>query len=362
MAPKRPAPTDIPPVSSSEEEETSSGEEEEVESSAEDEHTEKTHKRAKAVKESDSVIKKVKAEAESESGTESDSESKDVPTLNVKHIASKPMEATLVKSIKPRSKILSSTLVLGKSSTKRGSEVEREAKDKRSKMKVSESNGALEKSEDTKKHLFQRLWSEDDEVTLLNGMIAFIEKKGVEPGKEMSAYYDFIKKSLHFDVALSQLKDKVWKLRKKFENHARKGEKGEGKTFPKPHDQKIFDLSKKIWGSEGICGRSKSSAPSKTESGVGVEEGEKAEKMETAAEMENHVVSKEIPKFDRGMGVATMEEYVIKQGLDMVEGSQKSEMEEKWRKLHEAELELFLKRNELILEQVKLMLAAYKSV
>ncbi|XP_065847702.1 GLABROUS1 enhancer-binding protein-like [Euphorbia lathyris] len=362
MAPKRPAPTAIPPVSSSEEEESSSGEEEEGESSAEDEHTEKTHKRAKAVKESDFVIKKVKAEAESESGTESDSESEDVPTLNVKHIASKPMEATPLKSIKPRSKTSSSALVLGKCSTKRGSEVERDAKDsKRSKMKVSESNGALEKSEDTKKHLFQRLWSEDDEVTLLNGMIAFIEKKVVDPCKEMSAYYDFIKKSLHFDVALSQLKDKIWKLRKKFENHARKGEKG-GKTFPKPHDQKIFDLSKKIWGSEGICGRSKSSAPSKTESGVGVEEGEKAEKMETAAEMENHVVSKEIPKFDRGMGVATMEDYVIKQGLDMVEGLQKSEMEEKWRKLHEAELELFLKRNELISEQVKLMLAAYKSV
>ncbi|XP_065881898.1 GLABROUS1 enhancer-binding protein-like [Euphorbia lathyris] len=365
MAPKRSTPIDVPPASSSEQETTSSGEEE---SSSEDEQMQKKGspsspqltQTAKAVKKPDSSAK---PESDSDSETESDSESEDVPTSNVKPIASKPMEGTSAKSAKSRSKTSTSTVVPGKCTTKRVSEVGKDAKDsKRSKMKDSESNGAFEKSEDTKKLLFQRLWSEDDEIVLLKGIIDFIEKKGIDPAKDMNAYYDFIKKSLHFDVALTQLKDKVWRLKKKFENHAKKGKNGEDKTFSKPHDQTTFDLSKKIWGSEGIYGRSKSStpmsvAPLKIESSVVMEEGEKAEKMET--EMENHVGSKETAKFDRG--VASMKDYVIKRGLDMAEGAKKSEMEEKWRKLHVAELELFMKRNELISEQAKLMLAAYKS-
>ncbi|XP_065881808.1 GLABROUS1 enhancer-binding protein-like [Euphorbia lathyris] len=406
MVPKRPTPIDVPPASSSEEETTSSGEEE---SSSEDEQMQKKGspsppqltQTAKAVKKPDSSAK---PESDSDSETESDSESEDVPTSKVKPIASKPMEGTSAKSAKSRSKTSASTVDPGKCTTKRVSEVGKDAKDskrskmkdsesngafeksedtkkplfqkwvsevgkdakdsKRSKMKDSESNGAFEKSEDTKKLLFQRLWSEDDEIVLLKGIIDFIEKKGFDPAKDMNAFYDFIKKSLHFDVALTQLKDKVWRLKKKFENHAKKGKNGEDKTFSKPHDQTTFDLSKKIWGSEGIYGRSKSStpmsvAPSKIESSVVMEEGEKAERMET--EMETHVGSKETAKFDRGVDVASMEDYVIKRGLDMVEGAKKSEMEEKWRKMHVAELELFIKRNELILEQAKLMLAAYKS-
>ncbi|WCJ34899.1 DNA-binding storekeeper protein-related transcriptional regulator [Euphorbia peplus] len=369
MAPKRATPIDIPPVSSSDEDETtSSGEEEDGESSSEGGQTKKTQKRAsspsqltqtaKAVKKPNPAIKEVKSELE----TESDSESEEVPNSNVKAIASKQAkeETPAGKSVIPKFKTSASNAVLGNCSTKRGSEVERDSKDsKRSKTKGSESNGAFQKSEDTKKHLFQRLWSEDDEVTLLKGMIDFIQKKGVDPAKDMTAYYDFIKNSLHFDVALSQLKDKFWKMRKKFENHASKGGKGEDKTFSKPHDQKIFDLSKKLWGSGGICGRSKSSTPLKIDSSVVIEEGEKAEK---GTEKENHVGSKETPMFDKCMGIGAMEDYVINRGLEVVEGPKKSEMEEKWRKLRVAELKLFLERNELISEQVKLMLAAYNSV
>ncbi|WCJ34900.1 DNA-binding storekeeper protein-related transcriptional regulator [Euphorbia peplus] len=369
MAPKR----DNPPASSSDEAETtSSGEEgdgEEVESSSEDEQEQKTKERASSppqltqpgIKKPASTIKKVQPKSESESGTESDSESEDLAPLNVKPISSKPMEETPPKSSKNKSKTSASTVALGKCSSKRGSEVERDAKDsKRSKTKDLESNGASEKGEDTKKLLFQRLWSEDDEVALLKGIMDFIEKKGIDPAKDMNAFYDYIKNSLHFDVALSQLKDKVWRLKKKFENHTSKGAKGEDKKFSKPHDQNLFDLSKKIWGSGGICGKSKSLAPPKNDSVIRVE-GEKANKMET--EVENHVGTKVAVELDRGVGVglSSMEDYVIKRGLDMVDEVKKSEMEEKWRKLHVAELELFLKRNQLISEQAKLMLASYKS-
>ncbi|KAG8635274.1 GLABROUS1 enhancer-binding protein-like [Manihot esculenta] len=397
MAPKRSTPLDDPPAASSEEEEeSSSGEEEDGEeeegSSSEEEGTQGKPQKpssqpASQIQTAKPVHKKPDSESESdESDSESDSDA-DRPNhardATVKPIASKPMEETPTKTTKLRSKPSASSSATAKSTAavKRASESDRDPKDsKRGKKKDSESDGVVEKSEDTKKQLFQRLWSEDDEIAVLKGIIDFTEKKGTDPSKDMTSFHDFIKKSLHFDVSLSQLKDKVWRLKKKFENHVSKGKKGEDKTFSKAHDQKSFDLSKKIWGSEAISGggvdlgvksngkakknggnnqRSKSFATLKAELGLDVEETEKVDKMEV--ETESHSSLKQILQFDRTVSVAGMEECVVKRGLDMLEGAKKAEMEEKWRQLHVAELELFLKRNELIREQAKLMLAAYKT-
>ncbi|KAJ9136285.1 hypothetical protein P3X46_033377 [Hevea brasiliensis] len=412
MAPKRSTPFEDPPAaSSSEEEESSSGEEEEEEeeeeedgeeaegSSSEDDETEgkpqkpsslppQTQPAKPVPKQPDSTTQKAGPESESD-GSDSESDSDDdranhAGDASVKPIASKLMEETPLKTTKPRSKPSASTQVAGKSTAavKRGSETDGDPKDsKRAKKKNSESDGAVEKPEDMKKQLFQRLWSEDDEIAVLKGIIDFSEKKGVDPAKDMSSFYDFIKKSLHFDVSLNQLKDKVSRLKKKFENHVSKGKMGEDKTFSKAHDQKSFDLSKKIWGSEAtIRGgvdlvvksngkakksgsnnqRGKSVTAMKAELDADVEkETEKVDKMEV--EMDSHSVLKHIVRFDKSVSVAGMEEYVVKRGLDMLEGAKKAEMEEKWRKLHVGELELFLKRNELIREQAKLMLASYKT-
>lgn len=398
MAPKRSTPLEDPPAaSSSQEEESSSGEEDDGEeeegSSSEEEETQGKPQKpssqpASQIQTAKPVHKKPDSESESdESDSESDSDD-DRPNhardATVKPIASKPMEGTPTKTTKPRSKPSASSPATAKSTAavKRASESDRDPKDsKRRKNKDSESDGVVEKSEDTKKQLFQRLWSEDDEIAVLKGIIDFTKKKGTDPSKDMTSFHDFIKKSLHFDVSLSQLKDKVWRLKKKFENHVSKGKKGENKTFSKAHDQKSFDLSKKIWGSEAISGRGvdlgvKSNGKAKMNGGnnqrsksfdtlnaeqcLDVEkETEKVDKMEV--ETESHSGLKQIVEFDRTASVAGMEEYVVKRGLDMLEGAKKAEMEEKWRQLHVAELELFLKRNELIREQAKLMLAAYKT-
>ncbi|KAJ9169004.1 hypothetical protein P3X46_020475 [Hevea brasiliensis] len=405
MGPKRSTPLEDPPAaSSSQEEESSSGEEEDGEeeegSSSEEEQTQgnprnpsskpppQTQTVKSVSKKPDSTTKQAGSESDSdESDSESDSDD-DRPNhsrdATVKPIASKPMEETPPKTTKPRSKPSASSPATMKSAAavKRASETDRDPKDsKRGKNKDSESDGVVEKSEDTKKQLFQRLWSEDDEIAVLKGIMDFTEKKGVDPAKDMASFYDFIKKSLHFDVSLNQLKDKVWRLKKKFENHVSKGKKGEDKTFSKAHDQKSFDLSKKIWGSEATSGggvdlgvksngkakksainslRGKSLATLKAELGVDVEkETEKVDKMEV--ELDGHSGLKQIVQFDKSVSVGGMQEYVVKRGLDMLEGAKKAEMEEKWRELHVAELELFLKRNELIREQAKLMLAAYKT-
>ncbi|KAJ6417047.1 hypothetical protein OIU84_002859 [Salix udensis] len=241
-----------------------------------------------------------------------------------------PKEAAAAVVKKSRSKPAVAATPEKSTAMKRGNGADRDPKDlKRAKNKQSDP----EKSEDSKKQLFQRLWTEEDEISLLQGIIDFIAEKGVDPSKDTNAFFDFIKQSLHFDVPMTQLKDKISRLRKKFENHV-KGKKCENKVFSKPHDQKGFDLLKYIWGSEG-------------------------REMEVETERDSTVTK--VLKFDRKASVGTIEDYVVRCGLDFADGVKKEEMEEKWRKLHIAELELFLKRNELLGEQGKIMLSAFKA-
>ncbi|XVF79331.1 hypothetical protein PTKIN_Ptkin14bG0212900 [Pterospermum kingtungense] len=272
MAPKRSNPIENPPdASSSEEEVTSSDEEEEEEGGGgggsseedddEDEDTQPTpltQKNPPSKKPENSAP----AGADDESDeTESDSES----GPNVKPIATKSMEET-TSSKKPRSKPLASPVKA--SSAKRPSESNQEPKEaKRPKKKSGEEGtGAAsveevkKTGEDSKKQLFQRLFTEDDEIAVLKGMLDYSEKKGSDPLADMNAFYDFVKKSIHTDVTKAQLMDKIRRLKKKFENNAGKGKRGEDRTFSKDHDREAFKLSKMIWGEDGISGKVESSA------------------------------------------------------------------------------------------------------
>ncbi|PON34738.1 hypothetical protein PanWU01x14_342060, partial [Parasponia andersonii] len=141
-------------------------------------------------------------------------------------------------------------------SAKRPSESEaKDSKQEKKKGGGSEPNGgstpgvedeSKKSSGDDSKKLFQRLWSEDDEIVILKGMIDYAAKKGADLSTDMSPFLDFIKKSLQLDFTKTQLADKVRRL-KKLENNA-----GKKKYNPtKPHEEKVFELSKKIRGSEG---------------------------------------------------------------------------------------------------------------
>ncbi|KAI8024461.1 putative transcription factor [Camellia lanceoleosa] len=79
------------------------------------------------------------------------------------------------------------------------------------------------------------------------GMIEYTTKKRSNPLVDMNAFYDFIKKLLYIDVSKTQLSEKVRKLKKKYENNASKSKMGDDRTFSKSHEQKAYELSKKIW-------------------------------------------------------------------------------------------------------------------
>lgn len=89
-----------------------------------------------------------------------------------------------------------------------------------------------------------RVWKEKDEIILLEGLISnFSKNKGIyEPRK----FFTEIVKSLP-DMSLSQVRDKVRRLKNKFTNLKA------SKTNPifaksESHEKILFDLSKRAWG------------------------------------------------------------------------------------------------------------------
>ncbi|KAK9265391.1 hypothetical protein L1049_010092 [Liquidambar formosana] len=406
MAPKRPSPLEEPPAASSSEEEESEEENEEEEGDTDEESEEEQqkqhHKKAsspppstppvgKKLKKPESHPQPQPSSSDDGSDSESDSDSDTPPRLpssapdpNVKPIASKPMDdASKLK--KPRSKPgpkASATPI--KSASKRTADNDRvgDGKDsKRAKKKVPDAAEEKKSGDDAKKQLFQRLWSEDDEIEILKGMIEYSSKKGADPSADMNAFHDFIKKSLHVDVTRAQLGDKIRRLKKKYENNLGKGKKGEDRTFSKAHEQKAYELSKKVWGSGGEANNG-GVEQSETNNGK-AKRVQKDNKRLTPLQKEQLLSSlrdpKETPKkeveqhsgpshcvsewvrFSKGVGAAGFGEDLVKQGLDLIAGSRRSELEEKWRKLQMTEMELFLRRVELIGEQTKLVLDACKS-
>ncbi|KAJ6716489.1 STOREKEEPER PROTEIN [Salix koriyanagi] len=110
----------------------------------------------------------------------------------------------------------------------------------------------------------------------------------------MNAFFDFIKNSLHFDVTMTQLKDKISRLRKKFENHMK------GKKRRKQETRGFED-----WVGYG-CGEE--------------------ERMDVEMERDSSV--KKVLKFDRNASVGTMDDYVVRSGLDLAHGMKRK----RWRR------------------------------
>ncbi|KAL1818253.1 hypothetical protein ACET3Z_013122 [Daucus carota] len=108
----------------------------------------------------------------------------------------------------------------------------------RSRGKVGSSNeqGSM------KKNACMSVWSEEDDVSLMQGMIDYEEQKQASPYDDLGKFLDFVKPRVHFDVQRKQLTDKLWKLRNKFVNSSY--------NLSKAHHAKLFELAKLIqsWG------------------------------------------------------------------------------------------------------------------
>ncbi|XP_042485964.1 STOREKEEPER protein-like [Macadamia integrifolia] len=418
MPPKRPSLLEEPPTasSSSDEEEEEEEEVEEGQDPEEEEEEDDDDDNDDEGEEEDEQVKKppVKAvhpptpssgsgpdaqssesEDDEDSGTESgsDSESPEEPTRpsrivdpNIKAISSKPMDNGL-KSKNPATKpsaAPSPATPPGKFTVaaKRPAESDKDGRkdSKRGKRKHSDeeedagvSDDAEKKpGEDRKKQMFQRVWTEDDELAILKGMLDYYSKKGTVPSADMNVFHEYIKKSFHVEFSRNQLADKIRRLRKKYQNNVGRGK---NPIFSKPHEQKAFELSKKIWGDSAandivsdqtVCNGNLGNTSRKPKKVVGsllskaILLGLAEEEIDWS--LYPHLAeSFQTKKEAWMMYMPNLEDSFVEQGACLLGSAKLKELEHNWRNLRMAELDLLCKRMELMREQVKLFQDACNS-
>lgn len=107
---------------------------------------------------------------------------------------------------------------------------------------------------DDSRKLFQRLWTDEDEIELLQGFLDYTAQRGksTHHGQNDTAlFYDQIKSKLQLDFNKNQLVEKLRRLKKKYRNIVNKISSGKELSFKSPHDQATFEISRKIWSNIG---------------------------------------------------------------------------------------------------------------
>ncbi|KAG8364618.1 hypothetical protein BUALT_Bualt18G0016200 [Buddleja alternifolia] len=210
-----------------------------------------------------------------------------------------------------------------------------------------------------------RLWSNEDEIAVLNGMVDFKTQKGVDPNANMAGFHNYVKGKLMTEFSRDQLKTKISRMKKRFFNALKKGENGEDPVLSNPHEYMAFEISKKIWGggvgnSEG--GKSVVNENAKKE----IVKEEKIEKggVEREEDGEERDFWSKYPFFSasfRNVGgnfpsLATSEVGLsfLKEKLSLIGNVKAKELDEKWKKLFLEETELNHKMLTLMTEQVKM--------
>lgn len=103
---------------------------------------------------------------------------------------------------------------------------------------------------DDSRRLFQRLWTDEDEIELLQGFLDYTTQRGNKGGShqnDTALFYDQIKSKLQLEFNKNQLVEKLRRLKKKYRNVLNKIASGKEVSFKSPHDQATFEISRKIW-------------------------------------------------------------------------------------------------------------------
>ncbi|GLT95209.1 hypothetical protein SLE2022_129050 [Rubroshorea leprosula] len=105
---------------------------------------------------------------------------------------------------------------------------------------------------DDSRRMFQRLWTDEDEIELLQGFLDYTTQRGntISHHHDTAMFYDQIKSKLQLDFNKNQLVEKLRRLKKKFRNVTTKISTGKDVSFKSPHDQATFEISRKIWSNE----------------------------------------------------------------------------------------------------------------
>ncbi|CAM8900328.1 unnamed protein product [Rhodiola kirilowii] len=359
MAPKKPTLFEQQPRadSSSDDEEEVSNEEEEVSEESEEDEPEKTDPKPDSSSEEDG----------SDSG--SDEEVTHVPPVKPVVVQSPKVGAKSNQKQPAPATAPASPMTVPKLGKKRLGESKADVKvSKKSKMvdmedkrvAVAEEEEMIKVGEDPKKQLFKRLFSEADEIVMLNALLDYSAKKCIDPIEDFNYFHDIVKKSIHVDVTSTQLADKIRRLKKKYKKNASKTKEGVDKTFGKLHDQLCYDLSKKIWGkSASASGGSELKANGKWKRTP--KPNMKHDIPQVVKEESTLFCLSELAKTKDVVGMKGLSDDILKKGFDLLSDETRADLENKWKNMATDELELYSKRLELSCEMVKLTLNALKA-
>ncbi|KAJ3676020.1 hypothetical protein LUZ60_003432 [Juncus effusus] len=104
---------------------------------------------------------------------------------------------------------------------------------------------------DDSRRLFQRLWTDEEELIILKGFLDFTSKRGTTFAShqyDTGPFYEEIKQRLQLDFSKNQLIEKLRRLKKKYRNCAgRIRSKGKSFSFRSPHEQAVFEIARHIW-------------------------------------------------------------------------------------------------------------------
>ncbi|KAL1188644.1 putative transcription factor [Cardamine amara subsp. amara] len=367
---------DPPTASSSDEDEveTSVGEGDEIagNSSSDEEEDSSKNRSVKKKPEASLAATTEKQVSDSETGsdeeTDSDSETEKKDPVKKNPVSSvvKPIIESKDSSVKNQDskKVKTSE----KSTAKRPRETDGGAStDVKRVKRVSGEEEKKSGGEETKKTYFQRLWSEDDEIAVLQGLIDYKTETGVSPYDDTTGFYQLVKKSISFDVSKIQFMEKLRSLKKKYENNVGKAKNGEEPTFSKSHDRKAFDLSKNVWGVNGMAlesavksnGKSKKSSKSKKVESVKQDcEDEVTNKGDTSSlEMDVFLKSVLVKSLAR-LGV---DDLAAQQGWSKLASEDKKRFEDQWKALQLREFEFYSQKSGFVHEVVTKMAEAFRS-
>jgi hypothetical protein len=99
--------------------------------------------------------------------------------------------------------------------------------------------------------LFQRLWTEEDEIVILRGFAEFTAARGTAFAShqyDTDPFYEDMRRRLQLDFSKSQLVEKLRRLKRKYRNCvSRLRGSGAAFSFRSPHEQAIFEIARNIW-------------------------------------------------------------------------------------------------------------------
>ncbi|CAN6922289.1 unnamed protein product [Brassica oleracea] len=263
---------------------------------------------------------------------------------------------------------------------------------------------------DDSRRLFQRLWTDEDEIELLRGFLDYVTThRGGSNPPDTAPFYEMIKSKLQLEFNKNQLVEKLRRLKKKYRNVMSKFGSGKEVLFKSPHDQSTFEISRKIWNRTGkiigfemdfeeanVNGNSPGSNPSaaveiESENGVEKKGWRKRSRSRIGKiEEDNNVnLNETVSASIRGLIEETVRSCVsplIKEmlngttsmmmagslgpvftrplgyGLEGGGGGSKAVRDERWRKQQILELEVYSRRLELVQEEIRATLHELKTM